>query len=130
MVFELEDKDLGYEDLFKKSTEEKSVDVGILEDSPREQFRLGMAQEFKPETAGTLIRKPVDSVKKDIGNELKKAGADFLFNKSSNGKKVLAALGEKVAKNMRDQTDSTSWGGASKGPRPQLAQAIKSRVNG
>ncbi len=114
-MFEIIDKDSGFKDLEKRLEliEGKGVFVGISEDSPREQFKRGTSQKFKPETASLLIRKPVDAKTNEIKNKLAKIGRES-FNKGISPDAGLLKLGEEIQTDMRAQTD----------PPPQLATSI------
>lgn len=127
-IFDLKDEDLGWTAFMLKQQAEGGVEVGLFEDSDKDQFRLGAEQEFKPETAGTLIRKPVDRKKSELGQKLAAAGIKFLFGKTD-GTKDLQAVGNTLADEMKKQTDSSDWGGGSKAKRPQLNKAIKVKVD-
>ena len=116
MTFKLVDKDNGFKELvenIEQLTKPRAVLVGITEDSPRAQFRLGTSQEFRPETAGLLIRKPVDAKTNEIKQRLTEIGRKVFATMTSPNEELLA-LGEEIKADMGAQTD----------PPPQLRNAI------
>lgn len=113
---EIIDKDLGFQELVQKIdnlTQPKSLIVGIVEASPRSQFRLGTAQEFRPETAGLLLRGPIDAKKDEIIKKLGRIGRSA-FEKGVSPDQELLKLGNEIKADMDAQTD----------PPPQLRTSI------
>ena len=115
MTGEITDKDLGFNEFVKRieGLTDKGVLVGIMEGSPRAQFRRGMDQEFRPETAGTLLRQPVDANKDKITKRLTEIGRNSILA-GVNPDKDLLKLGEDIKNDMAAQTD----------PPPQLQNAL------
>lgn len=113
------DQDFGFnklvEDIEKLTS--KSLTVGITEDSPRAQFKRGISQEFRPETAGLLIRKPIDAKKGDLIRKLTRIGKQALIGEIDIDKK-LEELGNEIKFDMSRHTD----------PPPQLRNAIIVKV--
>lgn len=118
--FEIKDEDLGLEDLLdniRSNAKPLAVVVGITEDSPKDQFRMAQRQEFEPNTAGTLLRIPVDRNKDILEDRI----ADIARRAVIDGIDPvpgLLELGEQVKAEMGKQTD----------PPPQLRDAIIVKV--
>lgn len=112
----IEEKDNGLTDIEKIFGDLKTgatLTVGITENSPRGQFRFGESQEFRPETAGLLLRKPVDAKNAEIKAKLTDIGRRS-FKEGKSPKEDLKKLGEEIKADMSAQTD----------PPPQLRNAI------
>ena len=109
------EKDAGLTDIEKIFGDLKgaTLTVGISENSPRKQFRLGESQEFRPETAGVLLRQPIDGKRSEIETKLAAIGRKS-FKEGKSPKAELLKLGEEIKADMSAQTD----------PPPQLRNAI------
>ena len=86
--------------------------VGIVEDSPKKQFRYGTLQKFRPQTADLLLRTTVDNRETEIKSQLMDIAKKVLNGADMNAE--LQNLGAEIQQAMRDQTD----------PPPQLATSI------
>lgn len=115
LEIQIDDKDSGFAELRNQinDLQSKTLTVGIIEKSPRKQFRLGTSQEFKPETAGLLLRQPIDAKSQDIKRKLIKIGREAI-TKGVDPDKKLQELGNDIKFDMQRQTD----------PPPQLRNAI------
>ena len=112
--------DAGLEAMTKnieKAGDGKTLTVGIVEDSPRSQFRYGRLQKFKRETASLLLRRPVYAKTEEIKRKLTSIGRSAI-NKGVDPDAALMALGNEIKTDMGAQTD----------PPPQLRNAIIVKV--
>ncbi len=120
MGLKITDKDSGF-NILKKNIEQAkpvAVIVGITKDSPRSQFRFANAQEFRPETAGTLLRGPVDNKKAEIQRRLFKIASAAIIS-GLDPKAELLRLGNDIKADMGQATD----------PPPQLKNAIIVKID-
>jgi len=109
------DKDTGLKAFLSKLQslpQVSQVMVGIVEDSPKKQFRYGTLQKFRPQTADLLLRTTVDNRESEIKSQLMDIAKRVLNGADMNAE--LKALGAEIQQLMRDQTD----------PPPQLATSI------
>lgn len=120
LKIDIDIKDNGLEALSKnieKLGSGKTLTVGIVEDSPKCQFRYGNLQKFKRETASLLLRRPVYAKTEEIKRKLTSIGRAAI-NKGEDPDAALKALGEEIKTDMGAQTD----------PPPQLRDAIIVKV--
>jgi len=109
------DKDTGLKAFLSKLQslpQVSQVMVGIVEDSPKKQFRYGTLQKFRPQTADLLLRTTVDNRESEIKSQLMDIAKRVLNGADMNAE--LKDLGAEIQQLMRDQTD----------PPPQLATSI------
>jgi len=115
------DKDTGLKAFLKKLQSlplVSSVTVGIIEGSPKAQFRYGNLQKFRPETADLLLRTTVDNKKSEIQQKLLAISRRVLLN-NTDMTTELKKLGAEIKQNMDDQTDNP----------PQLRTSIIVKVD-
>jgi len=110
------DKDTGMKAFLSKLQSLPHVSqvlVGIVEDSPKKQFRYGTLQKFRPQTADLLLRTTVDNREAEIKSQLINIAKKVLLD-GVDITDELKVLGAEIQQAMRDQTD----------PPPQLAMSI------
>jgi len=120
LKIDIEIKDNGLKALSKRIDElgaGKTLTVGIVEESPKRQFRYGNLQKFKRETASLLLRRPVYAKAEEIKQKLTSIGRKTI-SKGVDPDAALKALGEEIKADMGAQTDSP----------PQLRDAIIVKV--
>lgn len=115
------DKDTGlnaFLSKLKSLPQVSNLTVGIVEDSPKKQFRYGTLQKFRQQTADLLLRTTVDNRENEIKTQLMDIAKKVLLD-GADMTAELRDLGAEIQQAMRDQTD----------PPPQLATSIIVQVD-
>ena len=118
---EIIENDLGFEEALRpiRDLDGKGATAGIHADAPKKQFKRGFDQEFRPETAGTLLRIPFDAEKEQLADELEQVAAKVFNNGSTTAWMELRKIAGKLAVKMQSQAEKT--------PGRELIKAIKAK---